>query len=312
VDVPTTLASVAVDVHAVIVAVVWWLALIGVAGAVLVAAGAHAWWQRRQAAIAAMPPVTPLRARSAGRQELARLVAEVDALSIQAISAGIAAADAEEAITAARVRCRVAEWTRERAWYEYDTAHHEYLSALRATSAGDEVWPTANANGAWPVVVAAAATAVSAASGVSAVVAAPHSGALAPVPHDRPDLRDEVARAAVAAYRRGGISLEQLRGILRHSSGWTHLHARHERDVLLRRAAEREARRSYHAATEAERHAHLAVDVAVVAARAWADEAGEAADEARRARVFATECLRRAATRRRLRRRGSPTRQRGG
>jgi hypothetical protein len=114
------------------------------------------------------------------------------------------------------------------------------------------------------------------------------------------ELRDEVARAALTAYRRGGISVEQLRAVLRHTDGWNHVHARHEREVLLRRAAERAAHRRYTAAALTERSAYQAVDVAAAAARAWADEAMDAAEDARLARTYLTHCLRRASVRRRL------------
>jgi hypothetical protein len=306
VNAPATLAAPAGFVPA--IAVTLWLALLGVAGAVLLATAALAWWQRGRATAAPMPPVTPLRTRRPTPRDLARLLAEVDALSIQALKAGMAAADTEAAVTTALARCQVAEWTRERAWHEYDTAQHAYVSALRAGPAGDEVWPNASTSGVWPVLVAGGAEPVAdgvpAATAVAVVAGQPRPPV--PRPREEPDLRDEVARAALGAYRRGGISVEQLREILRHSSGWNHLHARHEREVLVRRAAEREAHRRYNAAAAAERSAYQAVDVATVAAQAWADEAAVAAEEARLARAFAAECLRRAATRRRLRRQGRP------
>jgi hypothetical protein len=199
--------------------------------------------------------------------------------------------------------------------------------ALRTDPAGEEVWPAASTSGVWPVLVAGGAESAVPAepagyavspggvdgyaaspvvNGVPAAVAVLNAppGPPVPRPREEPDGRDEVARAALGAYRRGGISVEQLRTILRLTSGWNHLHARHEREVLLRRAAEREAHRRYNAATAAERGAYLAVDVATAAARAWADEAAAAAEEARLAQVFATRCLRRAATRRRVRRLG--------
>jgi hypothetical protein len=262
-----------------------------------------------------MPPVTPFRTRRPAPGELARLMAEVDALSLQAVSAGIAAADAEAAVATARARCGSVEWVRERAWHEYDTAHQAYVSVLRDDPAGDEVWPSASANGVWPVLAAGAAppsvvddyaeavtvAVTTAATGAGLVAVAPYQPSV-PRPREEPHPRDDVARAALAAYRRGGLSVEQLRQILRHSTGWNQLHARHEREVLLRRAVERDARRRYHAAAAAERSAYQAVDVATVAARAWADEAAAAAEEARLARAFATECVRRAGAGRRLRR----------
>jgi hypothetical protein len=299
VNAPAILAAPAGFIPA--IAVTLWLGLLGAAGAVLLVAGVLAWRQHSRVTVAPMPPLTPLRTRRPTPADLARLMAEVDALSIQAVSAGMTAAGAEVAVATARARCRAAEWARERAWYDYDTAHLAYVSALRAGAGSDEVWPTASTSGVWPVLIPRGAEPTAAT--VTSVAGSP-SRPPVPGPGDEPDLRDDVARAALAAYRRGGISVEQLRRILRHSSGWNHLHARHEREVLLRRAAEREARRRYHAAAAAERSAYQAVDVATVAARAWADEAAEAAEEARLARAYAAEYRRRAATRRRLRRLG--------
>jgi hypothetical protein len=305
-------------------AVMLWLGLLGAAGLILVATAAIARWQRRRSGAAPNPPVTLPRSRRPRPEELARLMAEVDALSTQAVSAGMAAAEAEVAVTTARDRCRAAEWARERAWDDYDAAHQAYVSALRADLAGEEVWPNASTSGAWPVYAVDSAQPADGAQpaagrGATAVVtASAESRPLVPRPREalgldreqepgfdgEPDPRDELARAALAAYRRGGISVEQLREVLRHSSGWNQVHARHEREVLLRCAAERQARRSYNAAAAAERSAHLAVDVAVAAARAWADEAVAAAEDASLARAFAAECLRRSARRRRLRRGG--------
>ncbi|MGC9667736.1 hypothetical protein ACNTMW_14430 [Planosporangium sp. 12N6] len=291
---PATLAAPAGFVPAIAVAL--WLGLLAVAGLVLLVTGWLAWRQRRAAdPVPAPPPVTPLRTRRPRAGDLARLLAEVDALCMQAVSAGIAAADAQAAVAVARARCRTAEWVRERAWYEYDTAQQAYVTALR-TAVGGEVWPAASASGAWPVLTAEAAEA----PGPAAEAPGPAGDgepAGPPVPAE-PDPRDEVARAALGAYRRGGISVDELRAVLRHASGWNQVHARHEREVLLRRAAERAAHRRYHAAAVAERSAYQAVDVATVAARAWADEAETAAEEARLARAYVNDCLRRATGRR--------------
>jgi hypothetical protein len=113
--------------------------------------------------------------------------------------------------------------------------------------------------------------------------------------------RQEVARAALAAYRRGDISVEQLRAVYRQFSGWDGGQERREHELVRRRAAEREAHRRYHAAAVAERAAYADADVAVVAAQALAEEAAESAEEARLARVYADECVRRTGGRRTLR-----------
>jgi hypothetical protein len=284
-------------------AITLWLGLIGVAVAVLLAAGALAWWQRRETAVIGIPEVTGLRTRKLTPEDLTRLLAEINALNLQAVSAGATAADTESAVAAARIRCRAAELARERAWQEYDSAQRAYVAVLRTSAAGEEVWPTASTSGAWPVLVAGGAPSAAGLPADPSSGVAPVEPVVAPVEpavHEGPGLRSEMARAALAAYRRGGISVEQLREVLRHSVGWDHVHARHDREVLLRRAAHREAHRRYSAATAAERSAYQAVDVARVAAQAWADEAAVAAEEARLARAFANECRRRAAVRRRL------------
>jgi hypothetical protein len=113
--------------------------------------------------------------------------------------------------------------------------------------------------------------------------------------------RRDVARAALAAYRRGDITVEQLRAVYRRFSGWDVGQEHHEHELVRRRAAEREAHRRYHAAAVAERAAYAEADVAVVAAQALAEEAAASAEEARLARVYADECVRRAGGRRLLR-----------
>ncbi|NJC86140.1 hypothetical protein [Planosporangium mesophilum] len=300
---PATLAAPAGFVPALAIAL--WLGLLAVAAVVLLATGSLAWWQRRRDGSIPALPVTRLRGGRPRREDLVRLVAEVEALNVHAVSAGIAAADAESAAVRARARCRAAEWRRERAWNEYDTAQREYVAALRAGADDEEVWPAASTSGAWPVLVAGGAepagqppTGPSPSPEEQPAVEQPPVGQ--PPVEPEPELRDEVARAALAAYRRGGISVEQLRAVLRHTDGWTHVHARHEREVLLRRAAERAAHRRYTAAALAERSAYQAVDVADAAARAWADEAMDAAEDARLARAYLAHCLRTAGVRRRL------------
>jgi hypothetical protein len=279
------------------IAISLWLGLLAVAGVVLLLTGSLAWWQRRRADADPVPPVTRLRTRRPEPADLARLLAEVEALNVHAVSAGIAAADAESAAVRARARCWAAEWTRERAWHEYDTAQRAYVAALRAGAGGEEVWPAASTSGAWPVLVAGGA------EPAGAPTAQPPLDPTGSPAQPEPNLWDEVARAALGAYRRGGISVEQLRAVLRHTGGWNHVHARHEREVLLRRAAERAAHRRYNEAAAAERGAYQAVPVAAAAARAWADEAMAAAEDARLARAYVGACLRRATARRWLPRR---------
>jgi hypothetical protein len=304
------------------VAVTLWLELLGVACAVLAVSGALAWWQHRRAAPA--PSVWRRRARRLTADDLARLLAEVDSLSQHATTAVAAATDAEFAVARAQGHCRNTQRARELAWHEYDTAQRAYANALRNPAMGEDVWPMVSTSGAWPVLVAGGSEPASSPHGDSGDVggaressdggggsagtalAVSRSPAAAPVPYpdDEPVVSRDLSRAALAAYRRGDISVEQLREVFRHFSGWDGRHERHEREVLRRRAAEREAHRRYNAAAAAERIANDQADVAAAAARAWAEEAVEATEEARIARVFVNECLRHAAIRRRLRRLG--------
>jgi len=325
-----------VAAHAIVpgVAVTLWLELLGVAAAVLAISGAVAWWQHGRAA--AGPSVWRRRARRLTADDLARMVAEADALRQHAIGARSAAVSAEYALTRAQARSRETQRAREVAWHDYDTAQRAYANAVRNPVMSESLWPMANTSGAWPVLVAGGAeparspepvartpaaagepagTALALAEPAGALTTEPApaltveppAGPVGPPagpagPPEGPALPHDLSRAALAAFRRGDLSVEQLRAVFRRFSGWDARLEQHEREVLRRRAAERDAHRRYTMAAAAERDANHEVDVAMAAARAWADEAVEAAEEARLARVFVEECLRHAAIRRRLRR----------
>jgi hypothetical protein len=308
------------------VAVILWLELLGIAAAVLVISGAIARWQHGRAASG--PSVWRRRARRLTADDLARMVAEADALRRHAIGARSAAVSAEFAVTRARARSRETQQAREIAWHEYDAAQRAYANAMRNPVMSESLWPMANTSGAWPVLVAggaepaltsaaagdpsgtALALAVGPARDVEPALAVEPARALAAEPSagpgeppEEPALPHDLSRAALTAFRRGDLSVEQLRAVFRRFSGWDARLEQHEREVLRRRAAEREAHRRYTIAAAAERAANREIDVAMVAARAWADEAAEAAEEARVARVFVEECLRHAAIRHRFWRR---------
>src|SRR5262249_3820023 len=153
-------------------------------------------------------------------------------------------------------RCRDVQRARDLAWREYDAAHRASVNALRNPALCEDVWPMTSTSGAWPVLVAGseqafpptdqgwAAEAVSgtvteAVSGTALAGAAPPDRGAEPVP-----VRD-LSRAALTAYRRGDLSVEQLRDVLRHFSGWDSRREQHERQMLRRRAAERAAHRRY-------------------------------------------------------------------
>jgi hypothetical protein len=104
----------------------------------------------------------------------------------------------------------------------------------------------------------------------------------------------EASRAAMAAYRRGAISVEQLQALWHQIDGWDQHHEDQAHVLTRLRGEDAEARRRFDAAALAERSARQAAEVAQVAARALTQEAADAAQEAQLAHIVARECLRRA------------------
>ena len=93
------------------------------------------------------------------------------------------------------------------------------------------------------------------------------------------DQRD-VSRAARDAYRRGELTLEQLRTVWLQVDGWGQSIEDKTHEVSRLRAEAAEAYRVYHMASHAERAARKAVEVAQVAVRALRQEATHAARDA--------------------------------
>ena len=181
----------------------------------------------------------------------AGLRAEAGELIRQAAATAAAAKRAQSAVAQTRAGSLAAQQAREVAWKAFDAAQKAYERALREAQAhSDEAGgePAANGNG-------------------------QHGTG--------EDEKRDVARAALSAYRRGDITVEQLGTVFRKASGWSPLLELQAREVELRRSAESRARRLYQAAAGAERAAVKAADVAVVAAHALAEEAVEVAAEAR-------------------------------
>ncbi|MBB5869722.1 hypothetical protein F4553_003101 [Allocatelliglobosispora scoriae] len=90
----------------------------------------------------------------------------------------------------------------------------------------------------------------------------------------------EISRAARAAYRRGEISVDELQAVWQRVGGWDPVWAQRAHELAKLRADGAETWRRYELAALAERAARMRADVAVIAARALADEAAEAAREA--------------------------------
>lgn len=92
--------------------------------------------------------------------------------------------------------------------------------------------------------------------------------------------QQEVAAAALAAYRRGDLTEEQLWRVWGWGTGWDPELAARERELLAARAARREAHLRYRSAASQERAALAAADVAEIQARALAEEVATATDAA--------------------------------
>ncbi|MFF5230828.1 hypothetical protein [Dactylosporangium sp. NPDC000521] len=172
--------------------------------------------------------------------ERARLRVEAGELIRQAAATAAAAKRAQIEVVEAQARALAAQQAREVAWATFDVAQKAYEEALNA---------------------AAAATAGEAAD-------------------EDEESKREVSRAALAAFKRGDITVDALESVFKGASGWDPLHELQAREIELCRSAESRARRLYDAAAAAERVAVKAADVAVVAAQALAEEAAGVAAEA--------------------------------
>ena len=123
----------------------------------------------------------------------------------------------------------------------------------------------------------------------------------APRPSTDQPLTQEVSRAALAAFKRGDLSVEELREVWQRAGGWDAGQEQQDQTLTRARAEEHRAQRAYDLAAAGERHLCREAEIAEVAARALADEAVETTEEAHAARA-AYEEIKRAAKRGRLRR----------
>ncbi len=104
------------------------------------------------------------------------------------------------------------------------------------------------------------------------------------------EMQRDISMAARAAYKRGDITVEELRAVWQTVEGWDQEREEREQELLRLRAEEKEAWRRYHVATHAERSARRAVELAEVAARALIEEATDAARRAEVAKIMAADC----------------------
>lgn len=187
------------------------------------------------------------------RADCRKLVAEAKELDALATAAFMKALEANDLAARAAATLEAAEADRDLASQEQDAAAKALEAAIRTLSTTPE----------------AVATAVNGA-----------------------DSR-EASRAAMAAYRRGAISVDQLKALWHQIDGWDQHREDQAHELTRLRAEDTEARRRFDAAALAERSARQAAEVAQVAARALTQEAADAAEEAQIAHLAAQACIRR-------------------
>jgi hypothetical protein len=168
------------------------------------------------------------------------LRAQARELSAHAERAAQRAERATAAVEEARQRYADAEARRAAIEADYDAAQVAYAAALRAVQAGRAEPPT---------------------------------------PEQR-DRKHEVSSAALAAYRRGELSVDQLRAVFARAGDWDPAQEAREREAERLAAYEGSVRRAYDIALAEVRVAGERLHVAEVAAEATTQEAVDAAVEA--------------------------------
>jgi hypothetical protein len=226
---------------------------------VLVLVGFAAWRQRESPSEPAeenlfvSPVGQPVKfvPRPRTRSSPAQLRSELDQLATHAAAVSQDAALADASAAAAWDRCAMAERAREQAWQVYDAAQRSFDEARRQALAGRG--------------------------------SDTNDGTDQPAGTD--DGQRQVSRAALAAYHRGELSVEQLRELFRRAGGWDPAQQEREQEAERRESEWRGARRAYEHTAAVERAARQVAHVAEVAAQALAEEAADAAVDADEARA---------------------------
>ncbi|ROT32304.1 hypothetical protein [Micromonospora sp. HM5-17] len=257
------------------------------------------------------PRPDPVRLRAAA----AELTAHAVRIRTEAGRAAAVASDARAALLAA-------EHTRDEAWAAQEEAERHYDQVRRAVAAARAAARRANApvtvpvDGPGPATVHGPAPAAREAGAPASLAAQPgrHHGTVPGYAAAPPVVaaasvggaeRDRVvSRAALSAYRRGDISLAQLREVFRRIGDWDPLREERERQLDQARIRLMAARREYDRAAVAARRAARAAWVAEVAVRALLEEAEQSAVEADEAIQMAQRYSRRRDRRPRAPRRG--------
>ncbi len=105
-----------------------------------------------------------------------------------------------------------------------------------------------------------------------------------PPPEHEPAVSEEavreISRAARDAYKRGDLTIEQLRAVWQQVDGWDQARQERSHELSRLRAEDAEASRLYQVAASRERTARRAAEVARVSSHALTQEAADAAYEA--------------------------------
>ncbi|MBF9131379.1 hypothetical protein I0C86_20785 [Plantactinospora sp. S1510] len=219
------------------------------------------------------------------RPDPVRLRAAAEQLEAHALATQTEAGRAAAIATQARAILVAAEQARDEAWAAQETAERDHQRALRSALAGREM-------------AARAPTPETVPEPTPETVPEPTPETVPGPERDR-----EVSRAALAAYRRGDISLHELREVFRRAGDWDPV--QEDRERILERGGMRltMARRAYDQAAALARRAGQEARVAEEAAQELLAEATATAAEAREAYLTAQRF-----TRRRPPRRGGRTR----
>ncbi|MEE6257214.1 hypothetical protein [Plantactinospora sonchi] len=217
------------------------------------------------------------------RPDPVRLRAAAEDLTTHAVRIRTEAGRAAAVANGARAALTTAERARDEAWAVLDAAERHYTQVRRTVIAAEQ----------------AAAARPTAADPV-AQQPSESDGRTPDTERDR-----VVSRAALSAYRRGDISLPELREVFRRTGDWDPLTEERNRALEHARMRLATARREYDRTALVARRAEQSAWVAEVAARALLEEAEQSAVEADEALQLAQRHTRRRDRRRN--RRGAAT-----
>jgi hypothetical protein len=201
------------------------------------------------------------------RPDPVRLRAAAVELAAHAVAIQTEAGRAAAIATEARQVLEAAQRERDEAWAAQEAAEQDYDRAWQAVFAGREA----------------------------------EGGAPAPDSTDAVERDRAVSRAALAAYRRGDISVQELREVFRRTGDWDPFQEQRERVLEHGRMRQAAARRAYDRAAAVVRRAEQEAWTAESTARELLDEVAESVAEAHEAFLAARRNTRGRRPRKRLR-----------